>query len=431
MKHIGRLVFVCSVGYLASTACLADYIDIYSNQPGYVLTKELNAAATKLAEGKLLAAEGDFKAILAKQPSSPAALLGLADIAHLRKDNGGVSRYLRRAVKIAPNNAAVQTAWGRYRYLGENYAAAEAIFLRAIELDSELPDPHGELGALYFARLDEPEKAMFHYQEAIRLAPTVLDYRYALSTVLSTQQKPDLALEVLAKAATISPDQPYVYQLQSNILAAHGRYAEAIKALDSANSIEPGIPQIYWARGELFMALGDSESALESYRAMLLLNPAAAPAYARIGLIHQLEGDFEQSEKAYLEALRIEPGFPMALNNLAFAALAQSGRSADAVEWAQQAVAAQPENPEFLDTLGLAHHANGQPQEALEDYDRALGIAPEYASAHYHIGLLYDEMGSTEKAVEHYRKALATHTESSEIELMQNRLAAIQSESGQ
>jgi tetratricopeptide (TPR) repeat protein len=116
----------------------------------------LSGAANDLANGNVAAAEAKFRGVLEQDPESWAAMLGLADVAYRREDTQAVADYLRRALEAAPDNAAVQTAWGRYEYLGGEFRSAEHAFLEAARLDPELADPHGELGALYAASPTRP-----------------------------------------------------------------------------------------------------------------------------------------------------------------------------------------------------------------------------------------------------------------------------------
>ncbi|MGH9797071.1 MAG: tetratricopeptide repeat protein, partial [Candidatus Polarisedimenticolia bacterium] len=50
-------------------------------------------------------------------------------------------------------------------------AEAAAAYRRALEIDPSLDDAHRSLGLLYAHRLGDPERARFHLEASLRLAP--------------------------------------------------------------------------------------------------------------------------------------------------------------------------------------------------------------------------------------------------------------------
>jgi Tfp pilus assembly protein PilF len=366
---------------------------------------EIAGAATDLANGRVAAAEAKFEAVLGENPASWASMLGLADIAYGRGDEKRVGVLLRDAREAAPHNAAVQTAWGRYLYLGAQYEEAEQAFLQAARIDPALAAPHGELGALYFARLGKPEQALEHYRNAIALAPRNTEYRYALASLLSQQKQLGKALEEISAARAIEPEAAYPLQLKANLLAAHNQTADALAALSEARELEPDNPQIAWARGELHMQARNYNAARQAYREMLDIAPNAYAAHTRIGLSYQLEDNFPMAERSYADALSIEPRDAIALNNLAYGVLEQPERIGEALQWAERAVALVPGNPDYLDTLGLAQLRASRLAEAVRTLEQALTLAPDYPPVNLHLAQAYEQQGDLAKARRHYQHA--------------------------
>jgi tetratricopeptide (TPR) repeat protein len=124
----------------------------------------------------------------------------------------------------------------------------------------------------------------------------------------------------------------------------------------------------YQQRNELDLALREYDRAGE-------LDSGWARPLVNSGNVHAARNDWQQAEKNYRLALRREPGNGDALNNLAWVLL-QSGETAAALAWAQQAVAANPREPAFLDTLAEIRIARREYSAARQSLEQALALSP-------------------------------------------------------
>jgi tetratricopeptide (TPR) repeat protein len=81
----------------------------------------------------------------------PEALVALADSAVRTGDADLARRALERASEIAPSDARVRLAYGRYYVALRRYNDAKVEFDRAASLDPKSAEPHYELGRAYLA----------------------------------------------------------------------------------------------------------------------------------------------------------------------------------------------------------------------------------------------------------------------------------------
>lgn len=109
-----------------------------------------------------------------------------------------------------------------------------------------------------------------------------------------------------------------------------------------------------------------------------------------------VRGDKDAALTRYLEVISLQPENTAALNNAAWLR-AQRGQ-VDAVMLAQRAVALQPENPSFLDTLALALNASRQFDRGIQVAKHALALAPESASIRLTLARLYVDSGQKKNA---------------------------------
>lgn len=125
----------------------------------------------------------------------------------------------------------------------------------------------------------------------------------------------------------------------------------------------------YQQRNEFDLAIREYERAAE------LDADWARPVLNR-GNAHAARGEWLLAKKYYRLALRREPANAEAMNNLAWALL-QAGETADALDWARKAAAADPREPAYLDTLADIQIARRDFAAARKSLERALSLSPE------------------------------------------------------
>lgn len=118
-------------------------------------------------------------------------------------------------------------------------------------------------------------------------------------------------------------------------------------------------------------------------------------------------GDFASARREY--RLAYESGIRNAglLNELGWVEI-ESGEGDPrlAVEYAEQALAMRPDDPDIHDTYGWALHHAGRSAEALPYLERAYVAKPDMFCIHYHLGEVYLALGQTQKAKTHLLRQL-------------------------
>jgi tetratricopeptide (TPR) repeat protein len=180
------------------------------------------------------------------------------------------------------------------------------------------------------------------------------------------------ALDALARAATLLPQDAAAHNNLGNALGERGRYDDAVT----------------------------------SYRRALALRPDFAEAHNNLGNALLDLGQLEPAAASYGRALEIKPDYIEAYGNLGNA-LRGLGRLDEAVGSYRRALALSPESAEAHNELGMALRDLGRPDEAVESYRRALALSPDYAEAHSNLGVALRLQGRTAEAEVSCRRALA------------------------
>jgi non-specific serine/threonine protein kinase len=194
----------------------------------------------------------------------------------------------------------------------------------------------------------------------------------------------------------------------------HENLQQADTASRKALELDPDLAEAHASRGHLLSLLERDEDARHEFEAAIRLNPNLFEAYyfyARSCLIH---GQLEEAAKLFEEACRVRPDDYQAPSLLANA---YEGMGVDstivqaahrhAVEVIEKHLEMHPDDVRAL-YLGAQNLCRlGQNQRGLEWAQRALAIDPEDSAVCYNLTCIYAILGKTEEAISSLEKAIA------------------------
>ncbi|MGA1198662.1 MAG: tetratricopeptide repeat protein, partial [Candidatus Latescibacterota bacterium] len=159
---------------------------------------------------------------------------------------------------------------------------AKQLIDRAVTTTSEDGETHFHKATLN-RRTGNNQAALFHYQEAVRLAPW--------------------------NAA--------IYQGYGSLLSELGQKMKAREALETAIRLDQTQVEAYYDLGIVLEDLRQYAQAETAYRTTLKLDPNHADAHNNLGIILAIRGDLEAAATQFAEALRIAPNHQNAARNFA------------------------------------------------------------------------------------------------------------------
>ncbi len=191
-----------------------------------------------------------------------------------------------------------------------------------------------------------------------------------------------------------------------------------------------GIADFWRSRGRF------AESAPLIERALVRVDSGAEtdleldPETLRAGLFFQLGEAYERTRR-YDEAaeqfqavLEIQPENSTAMNYLGYMWADNGENLEQAVELVRRAVALEPNNGAYVDSLGWALFRLGEFEEARRHLERANQLAPEDSTVLEHLGDVYVALGDTRRAREAYEHALAIDDEEN-VEAVRRKLGEL------
>jgi tetratricopeptide (TPR) repeat protein len=290
-------------------------------------------ARAAIARGRYEQAEALLRPVALRAPSSEAALeLGLlqqmlvrpdaaallekvAPLADTSNDPSEVARAARAlralgrfheanaayrdAATAAPNDAAIQAAWGEL-FL-EKYEKAEALksFQMALQLDPKWTP--AILGSARALSDENPPQAIALATRALDVNPSSVDAQVFLAAEAADANKHDEARQSLAGALAVNPSSLDAIALRAALLYVEDKPQEFESEAARALAIAPRYGEVYRVAGELAGHNYRFDEAVELTRRSLALDGSNPRAQGDLGS-HLLRTGDEPGARVALEA---------------------------------------------------------------------------------------------------------------------------------
>ena len=126
-----------------------------------------------------------------------------------------------------------------------------------------------------------------------------------------------------------------------------------------------------------------------------------------LGASYERTARHEEAEQAFQALLEIDGDFAPALNYLGYMWADQGRNLEEALVLVERAVALEPDNGAYVDSLGWALFRFGRYEQARELLERAARLVPGDAIISEHLGDVYLAVGRPAEARVHYERALS------------------------
>ena len=219
----------------------------------------------------------------------------------------------------------------------------------------------------------------------------------------------DEALKLLDKAQT-NPPSPTLAAKRAEVLFRAGREGEALRRLQDLGGAQDQHSAL--AAAEAYQRLdkyAESVPVLEKLVARPnpdLLAPGSKAARFLLGAAYERSGKREQAVAEFRHLLNADPEYHAALNYLGYM-FAERGENLDeARKLIEKAVALEPDNGAYVDSLGWVYYRLGRYEQARAALERATRLETADGTVQEHLGDVYGAMGQRDRAGEAYRRAI-------------------------
>lgn len=310
---------------------------------------------------------------IAANPQSPAPREALINFHLGNKEVKAALTVAQSALAVLPNDPQILYAAGSAQDAAGELNQAIESFNRLAAVQPLSPAPLLRLAAIH-VKLNQTDKAIEALRRLQKTAPNDPTVTAKMVQVYLAAQRDEDALKEARELQSRQPRNPVGYTLEGEIHFRQLRLAGAERAFREALRVEPRADLAAVRLHEVLIASGKTPEADALAKKWLADNPNNVTMRLYLGERELAAKNLRASATHYRAAVAADPGNALALNNLAWI----SGELQDpkALEYAERALKAAPDNAEVLDTYGMLLLKAGRAEDALGALQRARQLAP-------------------------------------------------------
>jgi tetratricopeptide (TPR) repeat protein len=274
----------------------------------------------------------------------------------------------------------------------QDYKRAEQGFLAVLRDEPRNIGAMGNLGVIY-SRTNRLTQAIDIYQRALRLAPGERFLSTNLGLAFIKQEQHAAALPIFDKLAAADPGNRQALEMGATCRLALGQTDAALEAIQRLLQADSANPGLLYLQG---VALTRLNRTAEAHAAFARLMEAASPAQANflMGKASYETGVLADAVDYYQKALTADPSLEGIHRELgkAYVSLRDDAKAE------QQLRQAGPDDGEALYFLG-ALLSRIRPAEAIPLLDQARAMNPAFWGPLYYLGRIYAERGKLQLAI--------------------------------
>ena len=369
-------------------------------------TALLNAGETTRARDVLLE-------VVELQPTDLAGLYQLSNVEFRLNNLDAAEAVAERLVAAEPNGVRGPVALAQvferrreYRRVVESLEPAVGAARNGDLSPRQIGSLLARIGFAY-RELDEFDQAIAALEAAVELSPSDLTFELQLGQTLVVARRFPEALEVVRGAQERRPDNLSLSRLEAQALSGNGELDEAVSVLRSALEIHPDEPFAYVALANLY---GDADQFDEAQRILEAADervPGNESILFQLGAVSERQQQYADAERRFRQVLAGDPQHAGALNYLGYMLADRGVRLEESVALLRRAIAIDPHNGAFLDSLGWAYFKLNQFALAEPHLQQASDQLRSNSVVQDHLGDLMYELRRYREAIAAWERALA------------------------
>lgn len=269
---------------------------------------------------------------------------------------------------------------------------AIASLREGLRQDPENPEFHFQIGVL-LATQENYEEAELRFTQALNIDRDHKDALLNLALCCGIRSAPNEALAHLQRAQARHPEDPRLGALLAQAAKAAQQQGQAVRVRADMPDHESDADNR--GIGQLSKIIGAEPDFVDAF-----LSIHAEVVDSRV---------FSVLIKALTLAIRIHPDHPE-LHHQRGRVLARLGRSSEAIDENERAVALDPSFTKALIELGKLFRDTDRNSDAAARLEQAVAAGADYADVHFLLGNLYHRQGLVTRARTAYKRALVLNS---------------------
>jgi tetratricopeptide (TPR) repeat protein len=399
-------------------------------QSAEVKTRWAGALLNVDDESATVRARGLLEQLTAEQPTNDRTLYLLAQAERRARDLPAAEATARRVIALDPKGvwgpwALAQVLEDRRDYAGVVTTLGAA--LAGFPARETVPSHQSVvmLTHLGFAQLqlgqNDEAAATFSKAKEASGGDQTFDL-YLAQAYVSARRFPE-ALHALEDMRRKDPTDARVAQLEARALAGVGRRADAIASLQELIATDAGQPSAYLSLADMLVDEGRSAEAYAVLDTAAARFPDNLAVPFQRGALYERAHDYDRAEQAFRVVIAREPGHAQALNYLGYMLVERGERLDEAVRLIDRALAIDPGNGSYLDSLGWAYFKLHRHEDARKQLTEAAAQLPSNSVVQDHLGDVLAALGRHADAIAAWQRALAGDREAIDEGVINSKIA--------
>lgn len=325
------------------------------------------------------------------------------------------------AARKTPDNTAVNFRLGKLFVTLGRYREAMDCFRRI----SEEEPGFFFIKALAHQTEDDPAASLHPLEQAVELFPTDFMLLMTLGELYEDLKKPDQAEPCYRKAREIAPDRTAPYLRLSMLYAGREQEDKALAVIEAGLTQKPDNILFRMHKGYFKSRLKQYQDAILIFeRAEDLLNSAPPSKvdklkptfYFWFGACCERDDQHTRAETLFRTCLELDPRHDEAYNYLAYMWAERTENLDEALTFAKKALAIQPANGAYVDTLGWIYYQRKEYEKAATELARAHDLMKDDPTVNDHLGDVILILKGSAEALPYWEQSLALDPENAAVQ---------------
>jgi predicted Zn-dependent protease len=380
-----------------------------------------------LRAGESRAASERFRALIAADPRDVRSRFYLAEALNDLGEYSDAEPLFRQLLEIDSDDADIVMSLAINLSGQKKWDEATQLFNRLLTIEA-VPENLLALARTQLAYIDLQKG---NYEAAIATATPIFVFRDRPNSqainiaidALRRQEKSADAVALLGPLVRQFESDPFVNARYIEALARAGRKEEAVKHAALQVSVSP---RNAIAAAEAWMQVEEAPAAVALLKEAIASRPQEVDLQFQLGSVHERSGDHDAAAEVFLSLLEANPDHAPTLNYLGYMWADNNVNLDRAREMLVRAVAQEPSNAAYVDSLGWVHYRLGNLEEAEKYLSEAASLMPRDPTIQEHLGDVLSKRGDFARALTVYRTALALGPEAKDADKLREKIAEIE-----
>ena len=400
-------------------------------------------AQNLMNDGQTDAALEQYKVIVDADPSDAQTYMRIAEIDRRNGKFDQATGALKKAAVIVPdslevqyNIAVIDEAQGKY---DDAILILNQLLQKTEHTDGDYSTGDKNNRAVFLERLGTVYREVNKYQLAEETFRKMLElgdenavrgYQQMVETYRDNKQW-QLATNVAEEAAKKYPSDRGLQMVSASQQADMGTPGPAIEHVKSLLKGTAEDREVYIALAQMYSRIRQWDAAEQNINKAIELSTKDEDkdyAFFVAGSIYERQKKYDKAEEAFHKVLADDPKNAMALNYLGYMLADRGTRLDEALGYIRRAVALEPQNGAYLDSLGWVYYKMGNYELAEENLRRASERMNSDPTIHDHLGELYQKTGRLKLAATHWERSLEEWNKTIPAEVDADSVAKVQKE---